>query len=238
MKRKNSNSHGTVTTVASNNSQGANKIKNSSPVKKSINSNVTPNKSTKKLPISKREINLYEDPQNNQHNQINQSNENSANKNSPYMGRSPSMSSPGGSNLIHTPNSKHSHNLQFNSPTSTSIIQNTIQCYPTLLDASELLFNINDDHKTLIGKNTRLRTLLIQASGKLADVSAKLIEKEEEFSKEKSGILDELERITVNYRTYAEGYKNYSVLEDQHKNLQRDYQHNYNVLVSYGESMR
>jgi hypothetical protein len=41
----------------------------------------------------------------------------------------------------------------------------------------------------------------------------------------------------MNYATYAEGYKNYSQLEEQYKSLQADYHHNFNVLTSYQESL-
>jgi hypothetical protein len=108
----------------------------------------------------------------------------------------------------------------------------------SFFDITELMSNINDDQKTLINKNTKLRNLLIQASSKLSQNSNQMKIKEENYSKEKSQILEELEKISMNYKTYAEGYKNFSLLEDQLKNLRLDYQHNYNVLISYGESLR
>ncbi len=105
-------------------------------------------------------------------------------------------------------------------------------------EVTDLLFNLNDDQKTLINKNTKLRNLLIQASNKISEMSIKKEEKEKEYQIEKSKILQELDRITINYKTYAEGYKKFSFLDEQFKNLKNDYQHNYNVLVSYGESLR
>jgi hypothetical protein len=109
---------------------------------------------------------------------------------------------------------------------------------PSFFDITELMSNINDDQKTLINKNTKLRNLLIQASSKLSQNTNQMKIKEENYNREKSQILEELEKISINYKTYAEGYKNYSLLEDQLKNLRMDYQHNYNVLISYGESLR
>lgn len=104
-------------------------------------------------------------------------------------------------------------------------------------DMSELLFNINDDHSTLINKNNKLRNLIVQASGKITELNTKMKEREEEFRIEKAGILDELDKIIANYKFYADGFKNYSSLQAQFKNLQKDYQHNYNVMTSYQGSL-
>jgi hypothetical protein len=213
----------------SNNQQNQKFIKKISPTKKINNSsvvnspnmnknrNLTPNKLNKKVPVTanKKELQIQKTTMNSLDEDL-ELNQLIINTNSPHP---------------HQTNNPHSRR----SPSMTS---NPVQAFPSLLDASELLFNINDDHKSLITKNTKLRTLLIQASNKLAEVSENLIQREDEFRKEKSSILEELDRITLNYRTYAEGYKNYTILEEQHQNLQKDYQHNYNVLVSYGESLR
>jgi hypothetical protein len=177
------------------------------------NKNLTPNKINKKIPstTNKKELQIHNMNTLDEDTDLNQL-------------------------IINTNSPPTPHTFQKNNTNSGR--SNPMQAFPSLLDASELLFNINDDHKSLITKNTKLRTLLIQASNKLAEVSENLIQKEEEFKKEKSAILDELDRITINYKTYAEGYKKFTILEDQHTNLQKDYQHNYNVLVSYGESLR
>jgi hypothetical protein len=137
-----------------------------------------------------------------------------------------------GSNILQNPHQMHSNpNSNSNPPNSNS------NSNPSA-DFAELLFNVNDDHKTLISKNAKLRTLVVQASNKLNEFSKKHKEKEDEYRIEKAGILDELDRITANYKTYAESYKNIQILDEQHKNLQRDYAHNYNVLTAYQESLR
>lgn len=38
------------------------------------------------------------------------------------------------------------------------------------VDVKEFIFNVNDDHKTLINKNRKLGNLLIQASSKISDL--------------------------------------------------------------------
>ncbi len=119
--------------------------------------------------------------------------------------------------------------------------RNVTPCSPLRgadLNYKDLLFNVNDDHKTLIMKNAKLRNLLIEASNKLIDYSNRIKQKEDEYKIEKSGILVELDKITINYKTYAEGYKNFSNLQEEFKKLQKDYEHNYNVLISYQESLR
>jgi hypothetical protein len=104
--------------------------------------------------------------------------------------------------------------------------------------ASELLFNLDDDQKTLINKNTRLMSLLVQASNKIKELNIKIDVIQEEARFEKSHILNDLDRIIVNYKTYAEGYKNYQKLDEQYKALKHDYDHNYKVLIHYGESLK
>jgi hypothetical protein len=64
------------------------------------------------------------------------------------------------------------------------------------------------------------------------------LEKEKGSEFEKATILKELDSISNNYKLYAECYKNYSILDEQFRNMQRDYNHNYNLIMSYQENMR
>lgn len=98
-------------------------------------------------------------------------------------------------------------------------------------DMSEVLFNVNDDYRTLINKNAKLSNMILQSSTKLK-------EREEEYKAEKAGILEELDRIIGNYKIYAEGYRKYQTLEEQFYNLNKDYQHNYNVMIAYQKSLK
>lgn len=139
---------------------------------------------------------------------------------------SPNSRSPSRSNSVVRSNSKTKHTPEKN-------INNKAN-----FNINELISNINDDQKTLIIKNTKLRNLLVQASTKLNEASEKIKLKNEEHHIEKSKILNELDRISLNYKTYAEAYKKYSLIEEELKNLKKDYQHNYKVLISYEESLR
>lgn len=107
----------------------------------------------------------------------------------------------------------------------------------TPFDLNDLVFNINDDYKTVISKNNKLRALVVQASTKLNDLNKKYKNLEEEHKSEKEGILNELDKISTNYKMYAESHKNYTSFEEQFKNLQKDYHHNYKVLTSYQENL-
>jgi hypothetical protein len=107
-----------------------------------------------------------------------------------------------------------------------------------MFDISDLVYSIHDDFKTILNKNNRLRNILIQASNKMNELSTKSLEREEEYRLEKAGVLDQLDKITENYKKYAEGYKNFTLLEEQLKNLQNDYNHNYKVLTTYQESIK
>ena len=105
-------------------------------------------------------------------------------------------------------------------------------------DISDLVFSVQDDFKTVLNKNNRLRNLLIQASNKINELTIKSKERDEEYRVEKARILSELDKISANYITYAEGYKNSTAKEHRIKNLQNDYNHNYKVLTGYQESIR
>jgi hypothetical protein len=106
------------------------------------------------------------------------------------------------------------------------------------LQLIDLLHKKEDDHSTLVNKNHKLRSLVVQASQKLNELSEKMNTNEQLFVKEKETILKELDRITQNYQKYAHSYKNYSELEEKYQKLENDYEHNYNVLISYQDSIR
>ena len=106
------------------------------------------------------------------------------------------------------------------------------------IELSDLLYKKEDDYETVVNKNLKLRSLVVQASNKLTEFSEKLLRNEENHKKEKETILKELDRITENYQKYAESHKTLIVLEEQFQKLKSDYEHNYTVLLSYQDSIR
>jgi hypothetical protein len=63
-----------------------------------------------------------------------------------------------------SPSSKNMYNTHQSPSTPNN------QLYSTSgINMSDLTFNVNDDHKTLINKNRKLCNLLIQASNKISD---------------------------------------------------------------------
>ena len=74
---------------------------------------------------------------------------------------------------------------------------------------SDLLCKKDDDYNTVVNKNIKLSSLIIQASDKLNQVTEKLQSNEENHKTEKEKILKELEKITLNYQKYAVSFKNY-----------------------------
>ena len=63
---------------------------------------------------------------------------------------------------MHSPSTRKSFNSNCNTPQKNHSSIN--------LNMSELIFNVNDDHKTLINKNRKLSNLLIQASNKISEI--------------------------------------------------------------------
>ena len=64
---------------------------------------------------------------------------------------------------MYSPSSKKSNISNNNTPHNN-------QNFIGNLNMNDLIFNVNDDHKTLINKNRKLSNLLIQASNKIADI--------------------------------------------------------------------
>jgi hypothetical protein len=106
------------------------------------------------------------------------------------------------------------------------------------IQLSDLLYKKEDDYETIVNKNMKLRSLVVQASNKLSEISEKLVTNEEEHKKEKQTIMKELDKIGQNYSKYAASHKNLIVLEEQFKKMKIDYEHNYSVLLSYQDSIR
>ena len=120
-----------------------------------------------------------------------------------------------------------------NKPRSSSVVSKN-----ETEDFNELQFSINDDYKTLVKKNTKLRSLLVKASDKINEQAIKQKELENSFKVEKENILNELDKIMKNYKIYAESHKNYLSLENDFNNLKKDYLHNSKVIKSYSDSLR
>ena len=56
---------------------------------------------------------------------------------------------------------------------------------------------------------------------------------EEQHNLEKREWLNKLDKITDNYKTYAESYQNYTVMKDQFDSLQKEMQQNSHILNHY-----
>jgi len=91
------------------------------------------------------------------------------------------------------------------------------------LQFSDLLFNVNDDFKTLITKNTKLRGLLIEANTHITDITNKYEMKLEIHSNEKKSLLLQLDKITANYSIYAESHKNLIILKEEYDKINSDF---------------
>jgi acyl carrier protein phosphodiesterase len=112
------------------------------------------------------------------------------------------------------------------------------KCNTKQFDMTDLIFKENDDYKTLVIKNSKLRNLVVKASEKINEMTNEFTEKEKDYEFEKTTILKELDNISSNYKKYANCYKSFSILDEQYRNLQRDYNHNYNVMMAYQDTLR
>jgi len=106
------------------------------------------------------------------------------------------------------------------------------------LKFSELLFNVNDDFKTLITKNTKLRSMLIEANNHINEITKQFDKQLISHSNEKKSLLLQLDKITSNYTLYAESHKNLTVLKEEYDKVNYDFQLNQEKINVYKELIK
>ena len=99
-----------------------------------------------------------------------------------------------------------------------------------------LIENSNDSYEDLKTKNQKLREIIIKISEELKSLNIKYNTMQNEHVTEKKMILDKLDKITNNYKIYAEGYKEQSILKKDIGNLINNYKQNNRVLNSFKDS--
>ncbi len=119
--------------------------------------------------------------------------------------------------------------------TSNLIIEDS---YVPNLRFSDLLFNVNDGFKTLITKNTKLRSLLIEANDHINEITKTYESKLELFSNEKKNLLKQLDKITINYTIYAESHKNLSLIKEEYDRLNSEFSVCQDNLMVYKELIK
>ena len=106
--------------------------------------------------------------------------------------------------------------------------------YPTeKIDFKVLLENDNDTYENLKLKNSKLRTLVIQASNKINELTNKINLKEKEYQEEKKLILMKLDKISNNYKIYAESFQQNIKIKNDYELLNEKYEQNIKVISNY-----
>jgi hypothetical protein len=100
----------------------------------------------------------------------------------------------------------------------------------------QLIENNNDTYQDLRFKNKKLRDLIIQITEQLKILNIKYQNLEKQFTSEKQMLLDKLEKITGNYKLYAEGYQEKSILQKDMGTLINNYKQNNRVMNSFKDS--
>lgn len=103
---------------------------------------------------------------------------------------------------------------------------------------TEFISNENDGIDELKVKNAKLRQLVVQASSKIAEMSKKYSQMENDYKIEKATILSELDRISKNYQIYAESHKQFAQFKNEYQLLLRERTQNNKVLVNYTETIK
>ena len=101
------------------------------------------------------------------------------------------------------------------------------------IDCKILLENENDTYENLKLKNSKLRTLVIQANNKINELTNKLNLKEKEYQEEKKLILMKLDKISSNYKIYAESFQQNVRIKNDYELLNEKYEQNITVISNY-----
>ena len=99
----------------------------------------------------------------------------------------------------------------------------------------KLIEDENDTYQDLKYKNKKLREIIIKITEELKTMNMKYNSMQKEFTVEKQMLLDKLDKITNNYKLYAEGYKEKAILKKDIGTLISNYKQNNKVLNSFKE---
>ena len=105
-------------------------------------------------------------------------------------------------------------------------------------DIKDLLEREGDTYEDLKLKNSKLRMLIIQASTKLSEMTNKYNQMESEYKLEKKTFLSELDKISQNYKTYAENAKLLPQMKNDYQALLSKYNQNNKVIENYQENIK
>ena len=85
------------------------------------------------------------------------------------------------------------------------------------------LYDKSDTFETLISKNDKLRLLVVQANNKINSLIKQQNEMENDYQIEKKSILQQLEKISLNYKVYATSHKLLKTYEQKMNNMMQSY---------------
>ena len=100
----------------------------------------------------------------------------------------------------------------------------------------KLVENDNDTYLDLKFKNKKLREIIVRITEELKSIDLKYKTMQKENTIEKQILLDKLDKITKNYKLYAEGYKEKIILKKDIDTLINNYKQNNKVLNSFKDS--
>ena len=100
----------------------------------------------------------------------------------------------------------------------------------------KLIESNTDTYEDLKIKNKKLREIIIKITEEIKILSKKNKTMEKEFKAEKQLLLDKLDKITNNYKIYAEGYNENTILKKDIGTLMNNYKQNNKVLNTFKDS--
>lgn len=100
----------------------------------------------------------------------------------------------------------------------------------------QLIENNSDTYQDLRIKNKKLRDIIVKITDQLKTMSIKNQNLEKQLTSEKQMLLDKLEQITGNYKLYAEGYQEKTLLKKDMGTLINNYKQNNRVMNSFKDS--
>jgi hypothetical protein len=120
--------------------------------------------------------------------------------------------------VIKTTTSQNSMVITSPKETPTTLFPNVVKDLQDI-NMKDLIFNVTDDHKTLINKNRRLVQYVVQSANKISALNEIIKELEESKSKDKEELLIKLDKISANYRIFAESHQKLGKLQEEYDNI-------------------
>lgn len=116
-----------------------------------------------------------------------------------------------------------SRNIKYSNHSKATSSKNVDNKTNSTINFQFYLYDKSDTFETLISKNDKLRLLVVQANNKINSLIKQQNEMENDYQIEKKSILQQLDKISENYKVYANSHKLLKTNEQKINNIMQSY---------------